>query len=135
MSYTSDIQARTIKWTLTAILLMGGVSIFFLKEPIAFALGLVFGGLIGILNFVDLARTLERAVQMRMDKAKTFTALKYFIRYITMIIVLFVSIKAEYINVIGTIIGLLLIKFVVLATNLFDNRDNQQKYINRKGDE
>ena len=135
MSYTSDIQARTIKWTLTAILLMGGVSIFFLKEPIAFALGLVFGGLIGILNFVDLARTLERAVQMRIDKAKTFTALKYFIRYITMIIVLFVSIKAEYINVIGTIIGLLLIKFVVLATNLFDNRDNQQKYINRKGDE
>ena len=135
MSYTSDIQARTIKWTLTAILLMGGVSIFFLKEPIAFALGLVFGGLIGILNFVDLARTLERAVQMRMDKAKIFTALKYFIRYITMIIVLFVSIKADYINVIGTIIGLLLIKFVVLATNLFDNRDNQQKYINRKGDE
>jgi ribose/xylose/arabinose/galactoside ABC-type transport system permease subunit len=114
---------------------MGGVSIFFLKEPLAFALGLAFGGLIGILNFVDLARTLERAVRMRMDKAKTFTALKYFIRYITMIIVLFVSIKADYINVIGTIIGLLLIKFVVLATNLFDNRDSQQKYINRKGDE
>jgi hypothetical protein len=135
MSYTTDIQVTTIKWTLTAIAVMGGVSIFFLKEPLAFALGLAFGGLIGILNFVDLARTLERAVRMRMDKAKTFTALKYFIRYITMIIVLFVSIKADYINVIGTIIGLLLIKFVVLATNLFDNRDSQQKYINRKGDE
>ncbi|MBK5252310.1 MAG: ATP synthase subunit I [Peptostreptococcaceae bacterium] len=135
MSYTSDIQATTIKWTLTAIAIMGGISIFFLKEPLAFALGLVFGGLIGILNFVDLARTLERAVRMRMDKAKTFTALKYFIRYITMIIVLFVSIKADYINVIGTIIGLLLIKFVVLATNLFNNRDSQQKYTNRKGDE
>jgi len=135
MSYTSDIQARTIKWTLAAIAIMAGLSIFFLDDPLAFALGLSFGGLIGILNFVDLARTLERAVQMRMDKAKTFTAIKYFLRYITMVIVLIVSIKADYINVIGTIIGLLLIKFVVLATNLFDNREDQQKYINRKGDE
>ena len=124
MSYTSDIQATTIKWTLSVIAVMGGISTFFLKEPLAFVLGLAFGGLIGILNFVDLARTLERAVQMRMDKAKTFTAIKYFIRYITMVIVLFVSIKADYINVIGTIIGLLLIKFVVLATNLFNNRGN-----------
>lgn len=122
MSYTSDIQVKTIKWTLIAIAILGGLSVFFLKEPLAFILGLVFGGLIAILNFVDLARTLERAVKMRMDKAKSFAAIKYLVRYLTMVIVLFVSIKADYINVIGTIIGLLLIKFVVLATNLFDNR-------------
>jgi len=135
MAYTTDIQVKTIKWTLAAIAVLGGMSAFFSKEPMAFMLGLVFGGLIGILNFVDLARTLERAVKMGIGRAKTFTAVKYFIRYITMVIVLFVAVKADYISIIGTIIGLLLIKFVVLATNLFNNRNDQQKYINRKGDE
>jgi len=135
MAYTTDIQVKTIKWTLAAMAALGVISIFFSKQPMAFVAGLVFGGLIGILNFVDLARTLERAVQMKMGRAKTFTAIKYFIRYITMVIVLFVAVKADYISIIGTITGLLLIKFVVLATNLFNNRNNQQKYINRKGDE
>lgn len=135
MAYTSDIQARTVKWSLAAMAILAAPAFLFLKEPLAFLYGLVFGGLIGILNFLELARTLERAVTMPVARAKSYTAVKYFLRYIIMALVLFVSVKADYINIIGTILGLLLVKFVVLATNLFDDRRFYQNILKRKGDE
>lgn len=135
MAYTSDIQARTVKWSLAAMAILAAPAFLFLKNPLAFLYGLVFGGLIGILNFLELARTLERAVAMPVARAKSYTAVKYFLRYIIMALVLFVSVKADYINIIGTILGLLLVKFVVLATNLFDDRRFYQNILKRKGDE
>lgn len=135
MAYTTDIQMKTVKWTLAAMAALGAISFLFLKEPVAFVLGLVFGGFIGILNFIELAKTLERAVTMPMAQAKSYTAMKYFLRYIIMALVLFISVKADYINIIGTIIGLLLVKFAVLATNLFDDRQFYKNILKRKGDE
>jgi hypothetical protein len=78
--------------------------------------GLIFGYLISVLNFIDLANTMTRASIMSPGQAQIFASLKYFIRFAVTGLVVFISIKADYINVLGTIIGLLVIKLVIIFT-------------------
>ena len=111
------------KYTLLLGLVLSIASIAILNYPIKFILGLCFGSLIGILNFFELSNTLAKAVTFSPDKAQSFTTKKYFIRFILTAIVLYVSVTADHINVIGTIIGLLLIKVVIFATNLFNDKE------------
>lgn len=85
-----------------------------------------------MLNFRALALTLEKAVSMPSAKAQVYASSRYFIRFLTNGIVIFVSIRADYINVIGTIIGLIIIKLVVLGTNLFDDMSYFKKIFTRK---
>lgn len=99
------------------------------------ALGLVFGTLISMLNFRALALTLEKAVTMDPRRAQIYASSRYFIRFMTTGIVLFISIKANYLNVLGTIIGLFLIKIVILATNLFNDISYFKKIFIRKEEE
>lgn len=132
MGYTRDLQHKTVKWVLVIDLVL--IAIFFLlsKEPLTWAYGLIFGGSIGVLNFIELGKTLEKAVTMNPRRAQAYTASKYFIRYILTGVVLLVSLKANYINVLGTIIGLLLVKFVIISTNLFNDKQYFKNIFIRK---
>ncbi len=132
MSYTRDLQYKTVKWVLIIDLVL--IALFFLlsKEPLSWAYGFIFGGLIGLLNFIELGKTLEKAITMNPRRAQAYTASKYFIRYILTAVVLLVSLKADYINVVGTIIGLLLVKFVIIATNLFNDKQYFKNIFIRK---
>lgn len=112
-----------------------GISFLVLKTPMPFIMGLVFGSAISLLNFIELANTLSRAVAMPPDKAQTFTVVKYFIRYIVTAIVLYVSIVAPYINVLGTILGLIIIKIIILVTNLLGDKNYFRNIFRRKEDE
>lgn len=132
MGLTRDLQIKTIKWVL--VLDISLIILFFLisKSPLGWAYGITFGGSIGILNFVELGKTLEKAITMNPRRAQAYTASKYFIRYIITGIVLFVSLKADYINVLGTIIGLLSVKFIIIATNLFNDKQYFKNIFIRK---
>lgn len=111
------------------------LSALLMDEPIPFVLGLIFGSAISALNFKELAVTLKKAVTLPPAKAQTFATMKYFFRYIVTAVVIFVSIAAPYINVIGTIVGLIMIKFIILATNLFNDKKFYQNILKRKEDE
>ncbi len=111
------------------------LSALLMDEPVPFVLGLIFGSAISALNFKELAVTLKKAITMPPAKAQTFATTKYFFRYIVTAVVIFVSIVAPYINVIGTIIGLIMIKFIILATNLFNDKNYYQNILKRKEDE
>lgn len=132
MGLTRDLQVKTIKWVLAIDVVL--IALFFVvsKNPLPWAYGLIFGGLIGILNFIELGKTLEKAITMNPRRAQAYTASKYFIRYILTGVVLLVSLKADYINVLGTILGLLLIKFVIIATNLFNDKQYFKNIFIRK---
>jgi hypothetical protein len=81
-------------------------------------LGLVFGTIIAVLNFRLLAITLQKSVTMPASKAQIYSGTQYMMRMTVTGVVLLVSIKSPYLNIIGAAIGLLGPKFVILAKTL-----------------
>lgn len=133
MNDVKKLTMHIIKITAIVAIGISFLSVIFISNFKPFIFGIIFGSLLGILNFYDLYLTLTKASTMNSGNASNYASFKYVIRYVFMGIALLVSIKATYINVIGTIIGLVLIKIVVLITNLF----NDKKFflnIKRKGD-
>ncbi len=119
LGYTWDIQVKIVKYTLLVMILIAVASMFF-QEPRPFIYALIFGTLISILNFRNLALTVEKAVTMNPGHAQVYASSKYFIRFLTNAVVIFVCIKADYLNVLGAVLGLFTIKFVIIGTNLFN---------------
>lgn len=134
MNKTYELQVKVIKRVL--ILLCGLIVLAFFtsKSPKAWLLGYVFGGLIGILNFLHLGKTIERAVTMNPGKAQGYTSSRYMLRYITTGVVIVVSLRANYLNGFATIIGLLLVKIAIFSTHLFDSKDYYKRIFKRRED-
>lgn len=98
------------------LILLGLAITFNLNKPMV--LGLIFGTLIAILNLRLLGISLTKALSMPSTKAQIYSASQYMIRMATMAVVLFISAKAPHLNIVGTAIGLLSTKFVILAQKL-----------------
>ncbi len=81
-------------------------------------MGLIFGSLIAVLNFRQLALSIEKMVTMPTHKAQIYSSSQYVIRMFITGIVLFVAVKASHLNVIGVAIGLLGPKFIILTRKL-----------------
>ncbi len=69
---------------------------------------------------------------MNPGKAQNYTSIKYFARFLITAIVLYTAVTAEYMSVIGTIIGLLSIKFVILGTHLLSDKNYFKNIFKRK---
>ena len=95
-------------------------------------LGLLFGSLMACLNFVELKNTLKRAVVMSPDKAQAYASRKYFLRLGLVGVALFVSLKADYLSVIGTLVGLFSIKSVILWQYLITDTGFYRSVFNSK---
>jgi hypothetical protein len=132
MNGTAELQVKIIKINLIVLCVLIVFSFLFLNEPLKWTYGYIFGGLIGILNFMQLARTVEKAVKMNPGGAQAYASISYFIRFGIMAVVLIVSIKADYINALATVIGLLSIKFIILVTNVFNDREYYKRIFRRK---
>ncbi|MBS7525817.1 ATP synthase subunit I [Fusibacter paucivorans] len=135
MDETRKLQRNYLIYLLIADIVFVVLAFIFLEAPLAFVYGLVFGSAISALNFVELGNTLRRAVTMSPAKAQGYATRKYFVRYIVTGVVLYVSIVAPYINVLGTIIGMTIIKFIIFATNLFNDKQYYKNIFKRKEDE
>ncbi|ABR46575.1 hypothetical protein Amet_0345 [Alkaliphilus metalliredigens QYMF] len=116
-------QLRVVKGVLVLNVIIAILFFFAVKEPIPYIMGLLFGTIIVILNFRLLYLTLEKAVHMVPHKAQAYTASRYMVRYLVTGIVVYISIQAEHIHVLGTIAGLLSIKLVILKTELFNDKE------------
>lgn len=123
MEVVNKLQREIAKFTIILFGLVSLAAYVLLKTPTTFIVGLIFGTLIGVLNFMELGKTLKKAVTLRPQDASMYAAKKYFLRFVLTAVVLYVSVTAPHINIIGTITGLLLIKVVILATNLFNDKE------------
>ena len=135
MKALKEMQYRILKGSLILKLVIIAMTALTLSKPLPIIFGLIFGASISALNFVELANTLNRAVLMPPDKAQSFTVFKYFIRYFVMTVVIYVSIVAPYINVIGTFMGLISIKLIILVSNLLGDKKYFKNIFKRKEDE
>lgn len=89
---------------------------FNLNKPII--LSLAFGTLIAILNLRLLAIAISKTVAMPSAKAQIYSSSQYLIRMAIIAVVLYVSAKESHLNIIGTAMGLLSTKFVILIQKL-----------------
>ena len=114
-------QKEIAKYVVLFNLGVGLLGSLIIRPAIPFLTGLLFGTLISLLNFRLLYLTLDRAVTMAPGKAEKYVTLRYLIRYALTAVVLLVSLRSTDINALGTVIGLLMIKLVILKLNLFND--------------
>lgn len=122
MDEIKKLKQDIIRKVIIVDFLLVGLTVLVFDDYMPVIFGLIFGTAIGVLNFMQLSSTLTQAVKMDPTKAKGYTTSRYMIRYIITGVVLYVSVLNPKVHVIGTLIGLVLIKFVVLFTNLFNDK-------------
>lgn len=127
-------QFRILKGVAILNAIIGTIAVVFINQGRPFILGLFFGTLIALLNFRLLYLSLNKAVLMPQGKAQVYASSQYFIRYLLTGVVVFVAIRAENINAIGTIIGLISIKLVIIKQNLLDSKDFFKNIFKRRED-
>ena len=94
---------------------VGAILTFFLsKNYIPYLMGMLFGFLIAVLCFQQMSMAISKAVNLPPEKAQIFIGIRYFIRLFIYGLVIYISIKADYINLLGTIFGLLSLKLSII---------------------
>lgn len=132
MNSIGETQIRIIKGVLIVNGIIGLVGILLVKPPMPFLTGLLFGTIISLLNFRLLSLTMKKAVEMQPHQAQVYATTRYMIRYFIIGMVLYISIKAEYIHVLGTFLGIITLKFVILKKELFNNKQYFKNIFKRK---
>lgn len=95
------------------------IATIFIENKLKFVYGIFFGTGISILMFLQMANTLSSAATMAPSQAQKHVTSRYIIRLIIYGVVLFVSLRADYINVLATIIGFLSVKISILFLSIF----------------
>lgn len=110
------------------------VSAFFADpwQPMVF--GVILGTFVSILNFNLMANAGEKAVGMKPESARTKMTVSYLMRYGIYIVVLIVSVKVSFLNVIGVVFGFftsILALYLTQVLNTPGNRDKLKKLLRR----
>lgn len=108
------------------------IGFFFIKPYMPFLTGIFFGTAIAILNFRLLYLTINRAVKMSPVKAQKYTVARYLIRYVLTALVILVSLRSPDINALGSVIGLITIKGVILQRDLLNDKRYFKNIFTRK---
>lgn len=91
-------------------------------KAIPYVLGLILGSAISVLLFMLLANTIVKASFMDPGKAQLYTGSQYIIRMSIMAVVLYISTQVSYLNVFATAVGIFMVKAVLYAIQLRDQR-------------
>lgn len=121
----NDLVFKILKRTTILSFFVIGFSMFLFKNPKPIMLGYIFGTLISMLGFKLLNDTINKAVLMKPSRASRYSTLHYILRYFIYLIVLTISILADYLNFPATFAGLLTVKIVIIASAYFDYRSNK----------
>lgn len=116
----NDLVFKLTKRTSIISLFIIGIMAFAFKNPKPIILGFVFGTIISVLGFKLLQNTINKAVQMSPGKANAYSTIHYVARYIIYFLVLAVAALADYLNLPAAILGLMMSKFIILGSAIFD---------------
>ena len=116
----NDIIIKIFKRVLVISFFIIGFSLILFNNPNPIILGYIFGIIISMLTLKLLNSTINRAVRMTPAKASAYSMVHYFLRYLVYFVVLSIAAIADYLNFPATIIGLLMVKFVIFISTIFD---------------
>ena len=114
-----EIQRRIFKFIVFAnwILFSAASIVGFIISPPDFARGIIFGGLIVLINFHLLYRTLQKALTPPHIASIKVVLAKYYVRFIISGFIIFVLISRRYVDPVGLFIGLsVVVVSIILAT-------------------
>lgn len=97
-----------------------GIMAFVFKDPMPIISGYSFGTIISILALKLLHNTIDKAVDMTPSRASAYSMTHYMLRYVIYAVVLGSAALADYLNFLATLLGLLMVKFVILGSGIFD---------------
>lgn len=115
-------------WVVLGVIL--ALSLLFLSGR--FALGVLAGGLVSIVNFYWLSRDLKGALSRHAEKAKPFMMVKYYIRFIVTGVVLFVVITKAPVDIFGLVLGLSVVVINVIVMVIGANVKNPLRRFRKK---
>ncbi len=101
-------------WIILGILTL--ISFFFM--PRKFALGMLLGGFISIVNFHWLVRDLRKAFRSISEKSNSAVISKYYIRFAVTAIALYFIITGDIVDIIGLLIGLSTVVIAIVITTV-----------------
>jgi len=101
-------------WIILGILTL--ISFFFM--PRKFALGMLLGGFISIVNFHWLVRDLRKAFRGLSEKSNSTVMFKYYIRFAVTAIALYFIITGDIVDIIGLLIGLSTVVIAIVITTV-----------------
>jgi chromate transport protein ChrA len=101
-------------WIILGILTV----ISFVFMPYKFALGILVGGFISIVNFHWLVRDLRKAFRSLSEKSNTAVMFKYYIRFGVTGIALYFIITGDLVDIIGLLIGLSTVVIAIVITTV-----------------
>ena len=114
-----EIQQRILKFVIRTNLILfsvASIAALIVSSP-SFTMGIIFGGLIVIINFHLLYRTLKKALTPPHLASLSVVLSKYYIRFIASALIIFVLISNNYVDPIGLFIGLsIVVVSIILAT-------------------
>lgn len=90
------------------------------KNPKPYVLGILVGGIINISAFKLLELSTKKILKMNEVRAKIFTSINYFIRFILYGIVLIIAVKFKEVDFISTIIALFTVKIIIITDSIYD---------------
>jgi hypothetical protein len=105
-------KIEIVNWIILAIIFIPSLILGTFK----FALGVLLGGFISILNFYWMKRSLSRVFERLSGNVKSAVVFKYFIRLALTAIVLYFLISSDTVNIIGLIIGLSVVVLTIVLT-------------------
>jgi chromate transport protein ChrA len=101
-------------WIILGILTL--ISFFFM--PYKFALGMLLGGFISVVNFHWLVRDLRKAFKSLSEKSNSAVMFKYYIRFAVTAIALYFIITGDIVDIIGLLIGLSTVVIAIVITTV-----------------
>lgn len=109
MELLSPRRLKLANWTVLALL----VALGYLWQGAQFALGVLVGGLLVVVNFHWLHHNLKGLLDAaphlpanQRGQAKVFFAARQILRFFVMLVVLFVLLRQEWVSVFGLVVGL-----------------------------
>lgn len=118
-----ELENKTIiKRTVIIGVCLGIISFFLIDNGGAFVRGIAFGLIFSLLNFRLLELTLKKSIKMHPAGATKYIISQYSIRYLLTGVVIYISLTNPKINVVGTIIGLLILKLVIVLSSIVSKK-------------
>ncbi len=113
-----DISKGIVKCVLVLDLIIIGILLATSTFNKAAVLGLLLGSVFSVINFRLLAITIEKAVEMDPGRAQMYAGTRYMVRLLITGTIVLLALKAPYLNVITTLVGLFLSKIAALYVGI-----------------
>lgn len=130
LSKTSRYLIISIGVIQAVLLVVGLLVILFaypFAPPLAFAVGMVAGGLFSCWRVWQMERGFKRTVEMEQEKADNYGKAQFLLRYVASIVFLVaVFLLRKWVSPIGAIIGILALQLASFVVNIWLNKEEKK---------